>query len=571
MLSSQRERRARAQRGSVLSALLIIIAFLSILGGAMMSEISGQFLLGSTLSARIATQATVNSSVEYGIGQLQARSVPSRCSTDAPPGWPVNLNGMWAAATPNCEAIVPDLVAPLASGTFPADGTHVTIAGSDTYLVGNSGGHVYDYGFGQTAPLWTVALVAGVTGPPAQSVDSARSGHLITLVPDGSAVALIDDRVGSGAVLRCYMGTAGTVTSRPGLESPPTGSAAYFPEYAFIGDASGRLYVYDGQTNETCSQEASVSGLGGPVVGGPLVLPGTVTTSQGGGEGSETTTSDEVFAVVAGAGSSRLVHYSYQEQTEGSASPAPVLTLVGSLTLPFASAAGVAFNRTTPVDGQSIRLAITFAGGQVALVSINASGGGSGWTYTMSLGQSASLGGGFSHAPYWCHCPGGDRIGLGDQNGTLFVLDTGLNQVMRYPGGVAINTTPAADANGDWYFGADDGHVYDVEPPVSGTVMFKAATFGPGGQVRGSPVVASPTGCAGRLCMYFGSAGNGSFLAQIGGVRVMDLNACTTSGSGTTLCGAGKPRLWARIEVGDPRYVGGQGVNIIGWSYHNGP
>ena len=571
MLSSQRERRARAQRGSVLSALLIIIAFLSILGGAMMSEISGQFLLGSTLSGRIATQATVNSSVEYGIGQLQARSVPIHCSTDAPPGWQVNLNGTWAAATPDCQAIVPDLVAPLASGAFPADGTHVKIGGSDTYLVGSSGGRVYKYGFGQTAALWTVSLAAGVTGPPAQSVDSARSGHLITLVPDGSAVALIDDHVGSGAAVRCSMGTAGTVTSRPGFENPPTGSAAYFPEYAFLGDASGRLYVYDGQTNEGCSQEASVSGLGGPVVGGPLVLPGTVTTSQGEGGGSETITTDELFAVVNGAGSSRLLHYSYQEQTRGSGNPAPVLTSVGSLTLPFANAAGVAFNTTTPVDRQSIRLAVTFGAGQVALASVNASSGGSGWTYTMSLGQSASLGGGFSHGPYWCHCPGGDRIGLGDQNGTLFVLDTRLSQVMRYPGAVAINTTPAADANGDWYFGADDGFVYDVEPPASGTVMFKAATFGPGGQVRGSPVVASPTGCAGRLCMYFGSAGNGSYFAQIGGVRVMDLNACTTSGPGSTACGAGNPRLWARVEVGDPRYVGAQGVNIIGWSYHHSP
>jgi hypothetical protein len=573
MLSSRRERRARAQRGSVLSALLIIVAFLAILGGALMNELSGQFLLTRTLADRIATQASVNSSVEYAISQLQARNVngkvPSRCSTDTGANWSVNLNGITAAALANCQAIVPDLVAKTVDGTFAADGTHVVLPGRDTYLVGNSGGNVYDYAFGQQGALWSVRLGAGVTGPPAQTPDNGNPGHLITGVPVGNAVALIDDRVGSGARLRCYMTASGLVTQRPGFENPPAGTAAYFPDYAFFGDSSGRLYVYDARTNGTCSRIASVSGLGGPVVGGPLVLTGTVTTQGGGGEEDETTTTTaELFAVVNAGGSSRLVHYSYQEQTQGFGGTQSDLVFAGSVSLPFANSAGVAFSTTTPADRRSIRLAITSRAGQVALATINARNRGSGLTYTMSSGQMVSLGGSFSRAPYWYQRPAGaDQIGAGNQDGWFYVLDTNLNQLLRYEGTVSINTTPAADANGDWYFGADDGYVYDVEPPAKGALMFNAARFGPASQVSSSPVVGSPgDGCSGLLCMYFGATGAGAYLAQIGSVRVMDLSACSPSCSAPTV----SPRLWSRLEVGDPQYVGGHGVNVVGWSYYNG-
>jgi hypothetical protein len=137
VLNNRRSARSRSQRGSILSALLIIVAFLSILGGALISQISGQFLLTRTLADRLASQATINSSVENAIGQLQTRSVPWRCSTDSGAAWSVNLNGLWSNAASNCQAIVPDQVARLTGGSFQVDGTHVNSNGRNTYLVGS--------------------------------------------------------------------------------------------------------------------------------------------------------------------------------------------------------------------------------------------------------------------------------------------------------------------------------------------------------------------------------------------------------------------------------------------------
>src|SRR5579864_9009355 len=124
LMMLKRQWRSSGQRGSVLSALLIIIAFLAILGGALLNEISAQFLLTQTLSNRIAAQATVNASVETSIAQLQSRNVPSRCSTDQGAGvvTAVNLNGSSATANITCMAIVPDAITRLASGAFSHDG-----------------------------------------------------------------------------------------------------------------------------------------------------------------------------------------------------------------------------------------------------------------------------------------------------------------------------------------------------------------------------------------------------------------------------------------------------------------
>jgi hypothetical protein len=178
-----------------------------------------------------------------------------------------------------------------------------------------------------------------------------------------------------------------------------------------------------------------------------------------------------------------------------------------------------------------------------------------------------------SRAPYWCHCPGQDLIGVGSTNGTLYLLNSGLAPKWSYPGladgSPAINTTPTADANGDWYFGAEDGYVYDVEIPTGGAMMLKAARFGPGGAVRSSPIVGGASdGCSSGPCVYFGSSTAGTYFARIGSTRIIDLNACVSSRSGSTSCAA-NPRLWARLEVGSPAIVGGRGVYVQGWSYYS--
>ena len=473
------------------------MVFLSILGGALLNEISGQFLLTKTLANRIATEATVNSSVETAIGDLQLRvsnaTVPSRCSTDrATPVPAVTLNGQSATVSPlpSCLAIVPDVVSQLATGTYLVDGTLATVNGGATYLAAASNGVLSAYTVGQTTPRWSVRAGSGITGPVGQS-------GATTLVPVGSGVAYVDDRTAS---LQCTMHAAGPVTSRPGLENPPSGQPAYFPSYAFFGDTTG-LYA-QAFNGRTCTQMAFGS-TAGSVVGGPLVLTGTVTTSNGGG-------------------SSHLVHFSYQE-TRG-AQNSSVLTPVDSVSLPFAVASGVAFAGTTPIDRQSIRMAITSTSGQVALAQITARNRQSGWTYTISpVGQAVSLGGSFQRPPYWRHVLQGgvslDEIGAANTNGHLYVLDANNNLATRwhYDGSSPINTTPAPDSSGTWYFGADDGFVYDVEPAASGAVMFMAARFGPGGQVHASPSVA---GCGRRVCIYFGMGSGGSYFAQIGDIRL---------------------------------------------------
>ena len=51
--------RRRRQRGSVLSGLLIIVAFLAILIGSIMSELTSSFLISRTLVTRVQREATV--------------------------------------------------------------------------------------------------------------------------------------------------------------------------------------------------------------------------------------------------------------------------------------------------------------------------------------------------------------------------------------------------------------------------------------------------------------------------------------------------------------------------------
>jgi hypothetical protein len=564
--------RAR-QRGSILSSLLIIVAFLSILVGALMTELTNSFLISRTLVARMQHEATLTSAVELGIGQLHSGVVPPVCARDARGPWFVTLNNSPAAVTETCMAIVPDLEGLLSPGAFNVDGLHDKVAGRDQYIVGDSSGRLRAYAFGQMVPAWSVAIGGPLTATPLSMLDEA--GSAVLFVPEamagsgcgGHCVASFDDD-GSAPSFQCSMPASSIVNTTPAAEVSATGSRN-FPDYVFFGASgtAGRLYVYDAAATSRCAQLTSAA-LGGGAVGAPLVFPGTVTSDH-----NITTTRDEIFVLVSDGSNTSLEHWRYTETVDEASSTTFSLNQVDSLFLTNqigGHAAGYSINSTLPVSGANLTLALAGVSGGMATVRISV---GSGPSYTASLVASTMLPGGVSRPPYWCHCPGQDLIGVGSTNGVLYVLNTGLAVQWSYDGQAdgrpAINSTPQADSNGDWYFGANDGYVYDVEIPITGQQMFKAARFGPGGAILSSPIVGgADDGCTPGACVYFASSSAGSYFARIGGTRIIDLRACISSASGATSCAA-NPRLWARVEIGSAAILGGRGVYVQGWSYYS--
>ena len=155
---------------------------------------------------------------------------------------------------------------------------------------------------------------------------------------------------------------------------------------------------------------------------------------------------------------------------------------------------------------------------RIVRVSASLSKNGNGPIYTMSLSAaSGSVPASVTSAPFWCGSACGDLIGVGSTNHVLYLLNTALATRWTYTAPAAINTTPVADVNGDWYFGADDGYVYDVEIPATGATMFNAARFGPIGPITSSPIEAP---CSTGPCIYFASTSSGYFClsASTGGV-----------------------------------------------------
>ena len=562
----QQNDRHRGQRGSVLSAVLIIVAFLSILVGGIMTELTNSFLISGTLVTRTQREATITSAVELGINQLQNTAVPAVCARDTRGPWFLTLNGSPSAVTETCTAIVPDVATDLAAGAFTVDGVRNTTAGRDQYIAGDSGGLLSAYAFGQTGRDWAVSLGGPVTAPPLPRVDDDGVPELLVATASGvsgcggNCVALMHY---DGAVpsMHCTMPASSAIRSAPALEAGPF-SSRRFPDYVFFSGtgAGGNLYVYDAAADHSCSQLASAP-IGGSAIGSPLVLSGPISS-----KGKTNTVSDEVFLLVNGSGGPSLEQWSYTESTDSSGTT-DSLTEVGSIALSGqvgASAVGYDTSAAFAPVGGSLRMVIAGAGGGVAMVQISLS---SKVVYSVSPAGSTSVPGAISRSPYWCHCPGQDLIGVGSTNGTLYLLSPALALVWSYSGQVdgspAIDSVPHADANGDWYFGAADGFVYDVEIPLTGQQMFKAARFGPGGSIVSSPVVG---GCGSGSCVYFASTTAGSYFVSIGSTRIVDLRACVSVGAGSTTCGA-NPRLWARVEVGAA--VGGSGVQVQGWSYYS--
>ncbi|HEY7935487.1 MAG TPA: hypothetical protein VID48_16820, partial [Solirubrobacteraceae bacterium] len=547
------------------------------------------FLISRTLVARVQHEATMTSAAELGIHQLQTSLPTPVCARDVRGPWSLTLNGTPASVIPTCQAIVPDIAKGLATGAltaFAIDGVHDTSAGRNRYLVSGSvvpgaAGVLRGYSFGQTGSSWSVQIGGAQTAALLPKVDS--SGSSVLLIPaaipgsgcGGQCVALFNDAV-DPPKFRCSMPSNAAVTTTPASELKGSGSSN-FPDYAFFSDSAGagRLYVYNASAAGSCNQLASVT-VGGLAVGAPLVFPGAVS-----GRSGDQTVSDEIYVLVTSGAGTSLKHFRYSETTEcnrdcdnGNGNGTTVtLGLLNTTSLGPAfggNAVGYASSSTSAVPGTTISLAIAGASGMLTIAQITVSRGPS---YAASVGVVGALAGGVARAPYWCHCPGQDLIGVGSTNGSLYVLSNKLVMLWLYDGKAdgspAINSIPMADANGDWYFGADDGYVYDVEIPTAGAKMFKAARFGPGGAIRSSPILGTlADGCLTGPCLYFASTSAGSYFVRLGGTRIFDLQACISTAAGSTTC-VGNPHLWARVEVGPISVIGGSGVYVKGWSYYS--
>lgn len=540
--------RRRAQRGSVLSGVLIMVAFLAIISGALTTELSTHFLISRALVTRVGNEATVNSAMELALDQLQNTALTSGCpgaTSTTPLPAPATLNGRTAAISyvscwPAIRTGEPQYGASIApSAPYNIDGFHSVVNGQDLYLLGDSGGTVYQYQFGQSSPSWSMDLQTNITGPPLMMADVGASppdptdmSNLVPIAGGGSSgcsfnacVKLLQQDTNRPAPdFFCYMGANAPVTSRPaaGVASP---SLVYF------GDTSGTLWAYSATEAGRCALQDSIATGNASVVAGPVVF-------NNGGR-------DEIYIVTTNGSTSQLLRYTYQQ---GDSSP---LSRTDSVTLPFSNPVGVALEKTSV----PARLAITFAGGGLAIVNIPTN-------YDPSLVASTGLGTGVADAPSWCSCPTGPQIGAGGANGTLYVLDTNLNVVASYASGTPIRTTPVSDGVGEWYFGADDGWLYEVQQPAGQSIMVQVSKYGPFfGQVRSSVQVG---GCPTGICIYLGAMNSNAFMVALDARRAR-LIACLSTAP--PACSSDNPRLLAQVEVG----IAGspQTVHVQGWSYYS--
>lgn len=526
--------RRRRQRGSVLSAVLILTAFIAIISGALMTALSTNLLLSRTLVNRVNYQATENSAVELSISNLQSSPLNAPC----PSLGTTTLNGVTAApAYFNCWATVREpnkvLASAGAGAAFQQDGYHAQVNGVNDYVVGDAAGNVFDIPFGWSSPRWSVGLAGQVTAPPLVFAKPGSATQVLDVIPlSGSGCATVPaclnvriDTAGSTTAPApgCIAaGSGGTVSSRPAL-SPTQAGVVYY--------AQGNVLAATDVTQQggECDYEATA-----PLPDNEAIVASPVAFRCSGGCGR---TSDEVFVVVG----SQLLRYTYGNGQ---------LALASALNLPWANATGLAVSAVTiPAS-----VAITFGGGGVALVQILSS-------TIMSLAATASIPAALSDAPYWCNCPGGDQIGVGARNGALYVYNSVLQQIASSPvGGAAIDTTPGTDGAGNWYFGARDGVIHEVQIAAGAATQVDA--FGPMGQVESGVQVAS---CPLGICVYAGALDNHVYLVPLDARRAI-ISACISTAP--PACSGANPRLWASLEVGAAGSP--QTVHVEGWSYYSG-
>lgn len=528
----------RSQHGGVLSGVLIITAFVAILAGALMTELSGHLVLSDVLINQARNEATMNSAAELAISQLQSTKLDAPCP--APAG--ATLNQLSAAAVyTSCWATVrePQKVVPVGGSgqQFNVDGTHVRANGLDDYLAGDRGGTVYDVPFGWSSPRWILSLGGTVTATPLAIPMPGSQNQLLDVVPfagagcSGPANCLIVrlDTAGSSSppAARCLIpATGGVIASQPAA-SPTQAGLVYYGDGTLLeaNDVSGGGSGCDSESSATIPNSQQVTA-------GPIAYRCTS------GCGNRP---DIVYAVAGDAGSSRLLHFEYS--TNGS------LNYVDSLALPWPNASGLAVSSSNlPAN-----VAITFAGGGIALVHVTQTGG-------MSLTASTSIAATIMDAPYWCRsCAGSGLIGVGGEDGGLHLYDTTLAPYAVYFAGADIKTAPQADGAGNWYFGASDGQVHEVQ--VRGGQAVQVDSFGSTGQPGGAVQVGS---CPIGLCIYLG-ADTHIYLVPLDARRAV-ISACVSSAFPS--CSGTNPRLWASVEVGT--IASPQTVHIEGWSYYSG-
>jgi hypothetical protein len=535
----------RSQRGSVLSGVLILVAFLAIISGALMTELSTNFLLSRNLVNRVQTQATVSSAVELALNQLQAAPLNAAC----PVPNPLSVNGQTAVASVvSCAAVIdkgsPQTFSRIAfSNQFWVDGTHAVLPGMDDYVVGDSGGRLYDYPLSWKGALrWPAFDLGGsVTGPPLVMPDPTESGSYLDLVPasgpscgsSANCVAVVSNDASTRS-LACSIPT-GIVTGRPAMSKS-------FANVAYFGDTAGNVTVYTPPCGgNLCSQDPDAPGCAGGsgnylIEQGPVVLPCS---------GCRWATDEIYFVIANGAGNSQLAWFGYSPSQGLSNRPQ-------TWNLQWGSATGMA------VEPGGTRIVVSFQGGGVEVVQIDSNGNPTRAAST-PLPQGATILG----APSWCLCPGpSNLIAVGGNNGSLYLFlpDANMQLYASSPGGPPIRTTPTADGAGNWYFAADDGRLNEVQK-AAGPTMRVVASFGSAGAFRSSPVIGP---CQQDICAFLASTDATTYLVDLD-ARDVVLTACLgTTSSG---CSGANPRLWTSVEIG----VAGNAsvVHVQGWSYYS--
>lgn len=524
--------RRRAQRGSVLSGVLIMVAFLAILSGALLTALSTNFILAARLVDHVNDEATVGSAMELAYNSLQGTQ-GALMFNGCPALGSVPLNGLkgvadYASCVPVLDRAQPQTLSGIASGgQFLQDGTSYSlVGGAYLYVNGDSKGNLV--ALLNAAEQWSVGLGGEIVGTPRVMADpSAPPDGVSYVVPitnprngqslgcSTNCVALLSGDGASMPSLTCLMPAGSPVSSQ-------AGAGLAEPGLAYFGDSSGDLYAYSAMSGRPtpCDLEGSASissdlKAGVSVVAGPFVVGSAVMKAT-----------DDLFAVVANGSAGNLVHYTYTSSKAG-------FTYAGSLALP-----GV------PVGAamQGSLVAITFANNDVSLVQTN----------SMSIVGTIPMAGSITDSPSWSTT---GSIGVAAGN-TLSVLDTNLNVLASSTAPGSITTAPASDLGGDWFVATTGGQLY-VRPGVGGSAQMVPLTSMPVGSITSAPIA---TPCMTGICVYMGSSDTNVYYAGLD-ARDATLDACITA------CATGNFSLRSEVEVGamnSPRTV-----HVEGWSYYS--